>query len=95
MAQASSRYECFPPHVVATDLSLISRLQPQSTPIGTTSLLSSIQTSSQDYCSTFWNVAMAYPLFNLTQDYNKLLNGGKSSDLKPCVVISLSAKSKM
>jgi hypothetical protein len=75
--------------------SWLTLLQRQSVPEGTTSQFKQFQINSQDFCTSFWNAALAYPPLQLTQAYSNLLSKGFSSDLKPCVIISLSAQSKL
>ena len=70
-------------------------LQKKSVQIGTTSQLDQFQVSSNDYCSSFWNTLILYPLASIISNVKELQDIGESTNLKPCVMLSLSAESKM
>jgi hypothetical protein len=69
--------------------------QKKNNSVGVTSQLADFQVASNDFCSSFWNAAISYPSFNLSSDYLQLLRGGQSTNMKPCVVLSFSAQSRM
>jgi hypothetical protein len=70
-------------------------LQEQNTPKGITSLVDSHQVLGKSWCSSLWDVAMAFDTATLTTQYNTLLSKGQTSDLKPCTIVSMSTQSKM